>query len=147
MRNHRATATDLTVLPVLLFLLVSAEGQSQEYVFETNDNLITISRYVGSAEAVVIPDKINGLSIDSIDGAFYHCTNVTRVILPNGVTSIGEQSFQYCEHLTTITIPNSVTNIGAFAFSDCGMTNITLSTSLTSIEKLVFAECINLTSI
>ena len=57
--------------------------------------------------------------------AFYDCTGLTSITIPNSVTSIGEGTFSHCTGLTSITIPNSVTNIGEYAFSYCtGLTSI-----------------------
>lgn len=53
------------------------------------------------------------------DYAFSGCTNLTRIEIPNSVTSIGNYAFRYCEGLTSITIPNSVTRIGSGAFLEC----------------------------
>ena len=44
---------------------------------------------------------------------------VTEVVIPDGVTSIGDWAFAYCERLSSITIPDSVTNIGDMAFEYC----------------------------
>lgn len=43
---------------------------------------------------------------------------VTEVVIPKGVTSIGDRAFDGCESLTSITIPKSVTSIGKDAFED-----------------------------
>ena len=45
--------------------------------------------------------------------------DLTRVIIGNGVTTIGEAAFRSCSHLTSVNIPNSVTTIGGWAFSSC----------------------------
>ena len=80
--------------------------------------------------------------------AFYGCTGLTSIVIPNSVTSIGDYAFKGCTGLTSITIPNSVTSIGNDAFRGCsGLTSIVIPNSVTSIGDYVFAYCSGLTSI
>ena len=51
--------------------------------------------------------------------AFYGCSSLTSVTIPNSVTRIGEEAFSCCSSLTSITIPNSVKSIGEDAFYYC----------------------------
>ena len=82
------------------------------------------------------------------NSAFYNCSGLTSVTIPNSVTSIGEYAFYSCSGLTSITIPNSVTNIGKNVFSDCsGLTSVTIPNSVTSIGDNAFSLCFSLTSI
>ncbi len=56
-------------------------------------------------------------SVTSIgDFAFYECSGLTSVTIPNSVTSIGSRAFYRCSGLSSVTIPNSVTSIGGSAF-------------------------------
>ena len=65
---------------------------------------------------------------------FYQCDKLTKITIPNSVTSIGGYAFEGCTGLTSITIPNSVTSIGNYAFYGCrGLTSITIPNSITLI--------------
>ncbi len=69
-------------------------------------------------------------------------------VIPNGVTSIGEEAFKYCRKLLSITIPSSVTSIGKSAFEDCtGLESVTIGSGVTSIGEGAFKNCIGFTSI
>ena len=80
--------------------------------------------------------------------AFYDCSGLTSVTIPNSVTEIGSFAFYECTGLTGIEIPNSVTSIGDEAFSWCtGSTSVTIGNSVTEIGEYAFSWCTGLTSI
>ena len=82
------------------------------------------------------------------DAAFWDCSGLTSVTIPNSVTSIGNQAFSWCSGLTSVTIPNSVTSIGYYAFYGCsGLTSVTIGNSVTSIGERAFYGCSSLTSV
>ena len=73
---------------------------------------------------------------------------VTHLVIPNGVTTIGEYTFINCKNLTSVTIPNSVDTIGYSAFEECaGLTSVTLGDRVTTIDNGAFLNCYNLKSI
>ncbi len=88
-------------------------------------------------------------SVTSIENyAFYFCTGLTSISIPESVTSIGDGAFSDCEGLISVAIPVSVTSIGDGAFQYCkGLTSIKLPDSITSIGDNVFYYCIGLKSI
>ena len=93
---------------------------------------------------IVIPKTVIFKSIEckvtSIgEYAFYYCSGLTSVTIPNSITSIGANAFYYCSGLTSVTIPNSITSIGANAFYYCsGLTSVTIPNSVTSIGNGAF---------
>jgi hypothetical protein len=91
----------------------------------------TITEYTGSGGDVRIPQKIQRLPVTGItQSAFYDCTSLTSVIIPDSVTIIGDGIFNGCTGLTSITIPGNVTIIDAAAFGGCtGLTSITIPDS------------------
>ena len=80
--------------------------------------------------------------------AFQYCRALTSVTIPNSVTEIGGRAFYGCSALTSVTIPNSVTTIGWYAFEDCStLTSVTIPNSVTEISGGAFTDCISLTSV
>ena len=119
----------------------------------TSDNTVDVAGDNSVSGAVVIPSSVtnNGTtySVTSIGySAFYSCSGLTSVTIPNSVTSIGKWAFQSCSSLTSVTIPNSVTSIGNMAFAYCsGLTSVTIPNSVTSIGESAFEDCSGLTSV
>ena len=80
--------------------------------------------------------------------AFYRWYGLTSVEMSNSVTSIGEYTFSSCTGLTSVEIPNSVTSIGNSAFEYCtGLTSIAIPSSVTTIGDGAFVDCSNLTKV
>ena len=108
------------------------------------------AKYSGS---VVIPEIVTYMGITRKvtcigSYAFYNCTGLTSVTIPNSVTSIDYDAFEGCSSLTSVTIPNSVTNIENFAFLGCSsLTSVTIPNSATSIGNQAFYNCSGLTSV
>ena len=97
-----------------------------------------------SISSITIPNSVTSIG----NSAFSGCSSLTSITIPNSVTSIGNDAFSRCSSLTSITIPNSVTSIGSSAFSSCsGLTSVTIPNSVTSIENYAFSRCSSLTSI
>lgn len=108
----------------------------------------TITEYNGTDTVVVIPSKINGVTVETIGHAAFERSAVTSVTIPDSVTAIHDGAFANCSQLTNISIPNSVTSIGFSAFEHCtSLKSITLPSSLRSISEALFFGCSQLTTI
>jgi hypothetical protein len=132
----------------MLFGLVEAKAQiySAPYYYTNNPNgTVTITGYNGPGATVVIPPSIADQSVTSIgEDAFYLCTNLTSIAIPNSVTTIGDSAFAGCAHLTGATIPEDVVLIGNAAFQQTGLTIAILPDSVTFVGYLAFSRCATL---
>ena len=97
-----------------------------------------------SLTSITIPNSVTSIG----SGAFDGCSSLISITISNSVTSILDRAFYECSSLTSITIPNSVMSIGRYAFDGCSsLTSITIPNSVTSIGFGAFYDCISLKSI
>jgi len=148
---------------------------TDENLFEwrEDENGIAITGYKeGLPEDVVIPEEINGIAVTSIaypaffgctdlksisipEGVksieyetFFSCSNLSSVTIPKGVMSIGYKTFIYCSSLRSVTIQKGVTSIGSGAFRDCSsLESVTIPEGVTSIGDNAFSGCQSLTNV
>jgi uncharacterized protein YjdB len=123
------------------------ESGNIKYDSRNNCNAIietaTNALFIG-CKNTVIPNSVTTIG----DEAFNGCSGLTSVTIPNSVTSIGGGAFRDCTGLTSVTIGNSVTTIGTQAFEDCsGLTSVTIGNSVTTIGDYAFQRCTGLTSL
>ena len=149
----------LFIFTLLLPLVASADAYGVKIdgicynLYDYNQTAEVTSSNPQYSGYVIIPETVtyndNQYSVTSIGGyAFYGCTGLTSITIPNSVTNIENSVFYGCTGLTSITIPNSVTNIGGGAFYGCtGLTSITIPNSVTTIGDNAFYGCSGLTSI
>ena len=148
---------EFCILAMLLSVALSGYAESFSvggiYYGKNSDGKTVYVTYNSYSGSVVIPSTVTysgtTYSVTSIGShAFYKCSRLTSVTIPNSVTSIGNQAFEYCIELTSVTIPNSVTSIDSYAFSGCsGLTSVTIPNSVTSIGEFAFYNCTGLTSV
>ena len=127
---------------------LSAADLGFEYT-KVSANEIAIKKYTGKKAELVIPAQLDGFKVVAInDSAFQDCLDLTSVVIPNSVTSIGKYCFSKCSNLIDVSISSSVTSIGEWAFTYCyGLSGVTIPNSVTSIGECAFYRCTNLKSV
>ncbi len=138
------------------------------FTFTINDSEAIIYRYEGSETEVEIPDKLLGYNVTAIDNyaflnnsaitsvsfeksknlrkigvsAFYGCTNLTEIELPQSLTEISFGVFQGCSKLEKVSFNNGVTTIPAQCFYQCEkLNNVELPDNLVVLSDRSFSLC------
>jgi len=75
------------------------------------------------------------------------CYTLTGIILPSGVTDIGNDAFRGCINLASVTMPSGVITIGNDSFRNTNLTDVIIPDSVASIGQEAFVFCNNLTSV
>ena len=102
------------------------------------------NEYRDSIEKIIINDGVTSIGSE----AFYYCTSLTQITIPESVTSIGSFAFYGCKSLTQITIPEGVTYINSHTFYYCtSLAQITIPESMTFIGNCAFYGCKSLPQI
>ena len=147
------------------FTVASISGEAFRYSTITSVSIPESVKYIGNWAFCTNtgPDKVEFASLESLlkmvygtddtSNPLYRSSHlyingeeVTDVVIPESITSIGNKAFLGCRGLTSVTIPNSVTNIGYSAFGSCtGLTSIIIPNSVDSLAG--FDDCSSLISI
>lgn len=130
-------------------------GQGDNMVLEYPTAITSVKATKNTAlTAIQIPNTVTEIEgntsnmISKPNSAFYKCTSLVSVILPDTIKSIGTQAFKGCASLLSINIPNSVTSIGSSAFTGCtSLVSVTLPESVKSIGQSAFYSCTSLASV
>ena len=122
-------------------LNISGTGAMKDYNDDDNPSPV----YQNSNVKKVVIEK----GVTSIGNyAFSGCLGLKSITIPDGITSIGDHAFDSCINLRSITLPDSITSIGMWAFYNCwNVPSIIIPDGVTSIEDFTFDSCIGLTSI
>ena len=126
----------------------AALEDEEELTLFWSDPFVEMGRWTGEKVDedlyVRIPPHITRIEA----GAFSGCRALVSVVIPDSVTSIGNDAFSFCSSLSHVKISSSVTRIGACAFVGCSsLTKVEIPDSATSIGDSAFADCISLTQV
>ncbi len=134
------------VLYISNHLIKAKETLSGEYVIKVGTSTIANDAFYFCTKltGITLPDSLRNIG----RSAFSCCSRLTSIKIPAGVKRIEEFTFESCKNLTTVEIPDTVTSIGDAAFYSCAsLTKLTLPDSVESMGTDVFSNCIKLTKV
>ena len=100
------------------------------------------SGFINYNGKIILLNNINNIG----DGAFYSCSKLKGVIIPESVSVLGNQVFYRCSKLISIELPDTITKLGVNLFNGCeSLESVRLPSSLTSFPASIFRGT-NLTS-
>ena len=131
------------ILAVLLlcgcFITAFASG---DFTYTETDGEITITGYTGTASALEIPAEIDGRPVTAIkERAFFGLDNITSVVIPAGVKTIGEKAFYNCKNLASVEFAENseLETIEMSAFQSCAFRSFVIPEGTKTIGETVFA--------
>lgn len=126
---------------------ITAEFEPTAFVFDSATG--TITGYIGTGGAVVIPSLINQVPVFAIgENAFKDQNTILSIDVPSTVTSIGAFAFSYCGSLVTAKLPDTLASMGVGLFSNSiNLTDVNIPKGITTIPNNTFTNCSDLKSI
>ena len=120
---------------------IVVESGNTAYDSRNNCNAIietASNTLITGCQSTIIPETVTTIG----DEAFYNCDGLTTIAIPNSVTSIGYYAFANCDNLSSVDLGNGVTTISGSAFEYCyAMTSVTIPASVTEIGSWAFYYC------
>lgn len=138
--------------PASATCVIHADGIYGDYQYDYLDpeekTSVRITDYTGSDTEITIPGNINGKVVNEIGTyAFWMDDNITKVVIPEGVTTIGDNAFRGDDNLASITFPSTLKKIGEGAFYSNAFTEVVIPEGTTRIERGAFNDCDQLTNV
>lgn len=142
----------ICLIAVLILAAVPEKISAAEkkgYVYTIINNEATITGFEGEPTYIEIPETVEGCRVTELrDNAFYECSSLKHIVLPNSLEKIGHHAFYGCSSLESIVIPDSVTEIGIGSFCGCqSLASAILPDNLPRLPESCFRSCTSLRSI
>ena len=146
-RHEYSVAGDYVIAITVVsggFELQSSSTDVSSILWNGNNQLNSPDRvYDNAIKKIEIGNGVTSIGVK----AFYNCSSLSLMTIPDNVTSIGDNAFDSCSSLSSITIPDSVTSIGSAAFNNCySLSSVAIPDSVATISDSAFYNCYSLLS-
>lgn len=150
MKKYICALTTAVIVVGALFPrgLAAQCADEPQYEYTIINNEATITGFKGEPVYIEIPETIEGCQVVELrDNAFYECSTLKHIDLPDTVKKIGHHCFYACSSLEEISVPGSVTEIGMGCFCGCAeLSSATVPDTLSALPESCFRSCPSLVS-
>lgn len=120
----------------------------EDFTYEFEEGTVKITGYTGADREIVVPDTIEERPVTTIGEEAFSGYDLVSIVLPDTLKTIEKDAFYQCTNLKSIEVPDGVTEIGTRAFDKCEeLINVNLPDTLTLLDSAAFYECISLKEI
>lgn len=142
------SCADNAILSEIFANTIVSADEYNSFTYSINNGNASISKYNGTAENLVVPEKINGYPVTNIyGGAFQNNNYIKKVTIKSKITILYGRMFAHCSNLETVILPETLVEIKDGAFSSSGIGYITIPSSVTKINSQVFQGCQRLSTV
>lgn len=129
-------------MPQTVESVIDEEGAGSDLLYDLNaDGALAIYGYRGTSSSLRIPGEIGGVPVRCIsEEAFADETGITEVYIEDGVCQIDPTAFWGCSNVTSLRLPEGLEVLGAGIFESMPLEEVTLPSTLREISVYAFSE-------
>jgi|GEM_PF-6254238 len=122
---------------------------NDDFIYEVlSDKTITIHCYIGTDSEVTVPGLIDDLPVVSVESLAFYGTNVKKLVISEGITTLKDEAFFYSSSLETAKLPTTIKTVGQGVFRDCvNLKTVTFAEDKGVLGKYMFYGCTRLESV
>lgn len=140
--------SDNTILSEIVSNTIVSADEYNSFTYSVNNGNASISKYNGTAENLVVPEKINGYPVTNIYGGAFQSNNyIKKVTIKSKITILYSRMFANCSNLETVILPETLLEIQDWAFGSSAIGYITIPSSVSRIRGQAFQGCQRLSTV
>lgn len=137
----------ITAIFLILNCFVVFAEETEDYQYEVRDGNAVLTSYLGTETVVEIPAEIEGYSVIGLEGTFKENQHIEKVVIPDGIEFLGDETFSRCRKLYDIDLPDSIQRFGWKCFQYSGLITIKIPASIEEIGLMNFYYCESLENV
>ena len=122
-------------------------ASESDFETQTINDGISITKYIGSALDLIVPEKLNGVNVVEIGQKAFSEKPIRSIRLPVHLKRVGPKAFLMCKELNSVFFNKEIKEIGSFAFSGCNLVRLQLPNNISIIGSSAFSWNLKMRSV